>query len=92
MRRPIGCSTAAGRTTRPPSAAVSIEVCKKGAHRLVRAFAISISSLQPAADALHIALHALNEQRGVEAVYVQASIISSYTLTIIAVYLSASRK
>lgn len=49
-------------------------------------------SLQPAADILHIALHALNEQSGVEAVYVQASIISSYTLTIIAVYLSASRK
>ena len=30
MRRPIGCLTAAGRTTRPPSAAASIEVCKKG--------------------------------------------------------------
>lgn len=43
-------------------------MCIKGAHRLVRAFAISISSLQPAADVLHIALHALNEQRGVEAV------------------------
>ena len=34
----------------------------------MRAFAISKSSLQPAADVLHIALHALNEQRGVEAV------------------------
>ena len=34
----------------------------------MRAFAISISSLQSAADVLHIALHALDEQRGVEAV------------------------
>ena len=28
------------RTTRLPSAAASIEVCKKGAHRLVRAFCV----------------------------------------------------
>ena len=62
-----------------------------GTGLLLRRMSYTIS-LQPAADVLHIVLHALNEQRGVEAVYVQASIISSYTLTIIAVYLSASRK
>lgn len=30
----------AGRMMRPPSAGISIEVCKKGAHRLVRAFCV----------------------------------------------------